>query len=520
MAGKPKTMSQIKQLLRLHQQGWKIKAIARTLEMSKTTVKNYLSIVRCSGWSIEVLLALEDPVLETKFHSGNPSYKDGRYDDLKEKLDYYVGELSKVGVTQQLLWEEYRTQNPAGYSRSQFCYHLCQHIRASKPSMVLHHRPADKLFVDFAGKKISYVDYSSGEVIECDVFVACLPYSDYGFAMALRSQTTGDFIHALACCLKALGGCPQVIVPDNMKAAIVKASKYEPDINRVLEDFANHYGIAILPTRVRKPKDKALVENQVKMVYNRVYAKLRNQPSFSLSDLNTAIAEKMKLHNQTRMQEKPYCRQERFLADEKPLLKPLPDKEFEIKCYKQLKVARNNHIQLGQDKHYYSVPYQFIGQKVRVIYTHRMVRIYAEGKQIAVHQRNYRPGTYSTQESHLCSHHKHYLDRSPTYYLNKARFKSDQLHELFKQIFNQGRHPEQLYRTCDGLLNMYNKSDSLKVDKACQIAMQYQNYSYQFIINILNNKMTDHEQTDIDKPLPEHKNIRGKDYYKQLSLNL
>lgn len=518
MAGKTKSMSQIKQLLRLHQQGWKIKTIARELALSKNTVKVYLQKLKAGGWSISSLLAMEDPVLEAKFHAGNPAYKESRYQQLKDKLDYYTNELSKTGVTKLLLWEEYKAECSDGYGRSQFYHHLLQHMRARNPSMVLQHKPADKLFIDFAGKKLSYIDRKSGEQIECQVFVACLPYSDYGFAIAVPSQKICDFIYALDCCLQFLGGVPGLIVPDNLKSAIIKANKYEPEINRVLEDFANHYETNVLPTRVAKPKDKALVENQVKLLYSRVYARLRKQCFFSLHELNEAIAEKMHRHNQTRMQDKPFCREECFLAEEKPLLAPLPTTGFEIKYYKDYTVRLNNHIKLSEDKHYYSVPYQYTGKKVKVIYNRSMVRIYHEGQQIAVHPRDYREGRYTTVNQHLCSFHQQYLKRSPDYYLNKARDISGILHELFGHIFGQGRHPEQLYGTCEGLLSIYRKTDTHKADKACKIAIEYKNYSYKFICNILNNNMLEAPVSQENKPLPGHDNIRGKDYYKQLDI--
>jgi transposase len=519
MAGKPKPMSQIKQLLRLHQMGWKVKAIARTLAVSKNTVKSYLRKVFISKWVIAELLCLEDPVLEAKFHAGNPAYKDMRYEQLKDKLDYYARELRRTGVTKLLLWDEYQQDYPNGYGRSQFCYHLLKHVRTSKPSMVLTHKPGDKLFVDFAGKRLSYIDRSSGEIMEVQVFVACLPYSDYGFAIAVPSQRISDFIYALTCCLIALGGVPGLIVPDNMKSAIVRASRYEPDVNRVLEDFANHYGTAVLPARAAHPKDKALVENQVKLLYNRVYARLRNRQFFSLAELNEAIGEKLRIHNQTRMQEKPYCREESFLAEEKSLLGPLPDNYFEIKSYREYTVRLNNHIKLSEDKHYYSIPYQYTGKKVVVNYTRTMVRIYAQGKQIAAHPRSYKPGHYTTQPNHLCSTHKHYLKRSPVYYLSKAQSTSSALYRLFELIFGQDRHPEQLYGTCDGLLNIYRKTDHQKADKACNLAIEHENYSYRFILNILSNNMIDQPEVSEEKPLPEHQNIRGKDYYQQLTLN-
>jgi transposase len=526
MAGKPKSMSQIKQLLLLHQQGKGRKTIARVLGMSKTTVKAYLAKLQdltTSGtkpWSIANLVKLENPILEAKFHPGNPAYKDDRYETFKANLNCYLKELKRTGVTKHLLWEEYRCQYPDGYGYSQFCYHLQQQQIASKPSMVLEHRPAEKLYIDFAGKKFSYVDRQTGEVIECQVFIACLPYSDYSFAMAVKSQSTEDFLYALSCCLQHLGGVPQALVPDNLKSAVIKASRYEPDINRALEDFANHYGTTVVPARVKKPKDKALVENQVKLIYNRVYARLRNMQFFDLPSLNRAITERIQAHNQTRMQQKPWCREEKFLAEEKKLLGLLPSEKFEMKSYSELMVAKNNHVYLSENKHYYSVPYKLIGSKVKVIYTRSMVYIFSKGKQVAVHIRSYQQGGYTTDRDHLCSQHKHYLERSPQYYLGKAEKKSEVLHELIALIFTQNRYPEQLYKTCDGLFGLQRKTDSIHFEKACRMAIEHQNYTYTFLKNVLENKMTEQQSELPDKPLPKHNNLRGKDYYqKQLQLN-
>jgi len=515
MAGKSKNMSQIKQLLRLHQQGKAKKEIAKALGISKNTVKSYLAKVASSDMNIQALLDIEDPTLEAKLFAGNPSYKDNnRYIDLKDNLSYYLQELKRTGVNRHLLWEEYRQSSTKGYSYSQFCYHLSQYNKSAKPSMVLTHVAGDKLYIDFAGKTIPYINIETGELIECQIFVACLPYSDYGFAMAVRTQSISDFIYSLTTCLKSIGGVPSSLVPDNLKAAIIKANRYEPDVNRVLEDFANHYGTTILPARVQKPQDKALVENQVKLIYSRVYAKLRNQHFFDLSSLNRSIQEKVLAHNQTRMQQKPYCREERFLSDEKHLLKPLPEKEFEIKYYKELKVAKNNHVYLSCDKHYYSVPYAHTGQKTKVIYTRSLVRIYVKGEQVALHIRSYTKGTYTTIKEHLCSQHQHYLDRSPDYYRNKAKMLSQQLFQVVDRLFEQDKYPEQLYRTCDGLFNLHRKTDPELFISACQMAIEYQNYSYRFILNIIQNKMTTNITTQLKIPLPEHNNTRGAGYYK------
>jgi len=215
MAGKPKPMSQIKQLLRLHQQGKGKKFIARSLNLSRNTVKGYLEKTALFNVSIDHLLELEDPVLEAKFHSGNPAYKDDRFDYFKSKIEYFSKELKRTGVKRHLLWQEYLKEIPTGYSYSQFCFHLSQQLLTSKPSMVLKHNAGEKLFIDFAGEKLSYIDPVTGEVVACNVFAACLPYSDFSFAIAVRTQSISDFLYALERCLHSLGGVPMEVVPDN-----------------------------------------------------------------------------------------------------------------------------------------------------------------------------------------------------------------------------------------------------------------------------------------------------------------
>jgi transposase len=526
MAGKTKSMTQIKQLLLLRKQGKGFKTIAKTLSISKNTVKEYVRktetlLNESKGLTIDKLIKMEEPELAAIFHAGNPAYKDeSRYEHLKSKLDYYVKELNRTGVTKQLLWTEYRQGAPSGYSLSQFSHHLLQHQIASNPTLVLTHKPAEKLYIDFAGKKLSYVDIETGEQIYCSVFVACLPYSDYGFAMAVKDQSAKEFIYALGKCLEYLGGVPLALVPDNLKSAVIKSSRYEPDINSLLEDFANHYNTTIIPTRTYKPRDKALVENHVKLVYNRVYARIRNLQFFNLHDLNKAITECIRLHNQTRMQQKPWCREEHFLAEEKKLLSPLPAQGFEIKYYKELKVAKNNCIYLSDDKHYYSVPYIYIGSKVKVVYTRNLVNIYANGKQVASHVRNYKPGTYSLIHNHLCSHHRQYLELSPDKYIQRAAAKSAVLQQLVTLLFKYNKVPEKVYRTCDGLFALQKRYSKELFEKACQIAIEHQNYSYRFVKNILENKMTEAIEIDFDKPLPKHTNIRGQSYFRKLTQNM
>ena len=256
------------------------------------------------------------------------------------------------------------------------------------------------------------------------------------------------------------------------------------------------------------------MENQVKLIYSRVYAKLRNQQFFDLASLNLAIKEKIRAHNQTRMQQKEYSREEKFIADEKHSLQGLPAEAFELKYYRDLKVAKNNHVYLGMDKHYYSVPYAYMGSQVKVIYTRSLVKIYCKAALIGVHPRNFKKGSYSTKKEHLCSHHQHYKQRSPTYYLQKAYSYSDTLYSYMEALFKQDKYPEQLYKSCDGILNLASKVDPPIFTKACTIALDNHNYSYRFLKQILENKMTENMGQPPIKPLPDHGNIRGAGSYK------
>jgi len=512
MAGKVTEMSKIKQLIQLHDSGVSNRRIANALSLDRETVNRYVHKLKAVNMQSVELIELDEPVLEGKFIAGTAAYTDHRFEEFKELLPYFENELKRKHVTRHLLWREYLMKNPAGYRYTQFCYHLNQLLVARRPSAVLTHGAGEKLFVDFAGDRLEIIDIQTGEATPVHVFVACLPYSDYTFIMAVKRQTSEDFLHALACCLKHLGGCPKIIVPDNLKAAVVKTDRYEPALNRLMDDFANHCGFGVMPARIYHAKDKAKVENQVRIIYSRVYAKLRNQHFFSLEELNRALAEKTMEHNQTRMQRTGYSRQEKFLADEKHLLGALPKMEFEVRYYTDLRVGQNNHIYLGRDRHYYSVPYTYTGQKVQVVYTRTLVRIFCKNERIATHERVTGSG-YTTVAEHLCSAHQHYNRRSPDYYIETAKKRSAVLSEIITRIFNRPQSPELFYRTCDGLLSLCRKTDPERFEKACQIALENHVFSYGFIKSLIENNFLFGE-TEICKPLPTPDDTRGKQYYK------
>ena len=503
----------------MHRQGMGRKQIARALGISKTTVKSYLDKIEAGRMEVDRLLEMEDPLLEGQFHAGNPAYKDPRYLYLESRIERYVRELPRRGVTKYLLWQEYRqeclTAGHTGYSYTQFCYHLNQLMIARTPTAVLVHQPGEELYVDYAGDRLHYVDRDTGEIIHCPVFVACLPFSDYCFAMVCRSQSADEFVEALVACLTHIGGVPRILVSDNLKAAVIRANRYQPELNQVLDDFANHYGMAVLPARVRRPRDKALCENQVKLVYQRVYAHLRNRQFFDLPSLREAVFGKVREHNQTRMQQKPYCRQEHFLAEEHPTLNPLPEEPFRIKHYRRYTVAKNGHICLSEDQHYYSVPYCWIGQKAQVIYTATVVSVYVHNQCVATHVRNMTQGGYSTVKEHLSSHHRFWMDRSPDYYMALAIEKSATLVRLFEGIFAGNLPPEHHYRTCDGVLSLQRKTPEDIFERAVKTALDNEMYSYSSVMNLIRNDAGNRQEQTVDKLLPPHQNIRGKEYYSQ-----
>ncbi|WP_195205141.1 IS21 family transposase, partial [Phocaeicola plebeius] len=387
MAGTTKDMSLIKQVLQLKQAGESNRGVSRKLPIDKETVNGYVNTVKANGWNISDLLEIDDPELERMFHAGSPAYTDRRMEEFLILLPRYRELLAdpKSHVSRQVLFDEYRATHPDGYGKSQFYYHLKQNLVAKKDVTAVlanTYKPGEKLMVDFAGDKLSYVDAETGEIVKVEVFVACMPYSDYTYVVCVPSQKTEDFLYAIRMCLEHLGGVPSILTPDNLKSAVISNDRHEPKLNKALEDMGNYYHFVVLPCDPASPTQKALVEDSVRITYNRVYARLRNRTFHSLLELNRAVWELMERHNQTRMQKRPYSREERFHAMEKELLKPLKPEPYEMRLYADLKVQANCHVELRQDKvtHFYSVPYIHVGKQARVVFTRSWVKVYVEQK--------------------------------------------------------------------------------------------------------------------------------------------
>ena len=508
-------MALIKQILRLHKQGASIKSISRHSGISKNTVKKYLRLIEVSSLTEQELLALEDEKLDQYFIQ-KPTPAQGRDKDLETLFPHFEKELKRTGVTRWVLWGEYRQQYPQGYSYSRFCDVFQKYLHSQKTSLHTDHLPADKLYVDFAGKKLQIVDKETGEVQQVEVLVALLGYSQLTYVEAVRTQTKEDFIGACSNSVLFIGGSPKAIVCDNLKSGVDRACKYEPSINTSFDDFANHYNMAVIPTRSRKPQDKALVERAVAIAYSRIYAVLRNEIFFSLETLNKAIREALLVHNRTVFQNKDRSRQDIFDTEEKQLLQTLPQDAYELKNYREVSVMKNCHVQLREDFHYYSVPYRYIGKKIKLSYTRTSVRIYLHGEQIAYHQRDYTKYKYSTIKEHLPSHHQFVSDWNPEKFISWAAQVDPLVKEYITKVLNTKQHPEQAYKSCTGILSFTRKVEKKDLIAACSKGLELHEYTYSFIKRVLENGFAkiSQEEHSLQTTLPLHENIRGKDDYK------
>lgn len=516
MASKPIAMSTLKQIIRLKEQGKNIKQIVRTCNTSRNTVRKYFALIDQTSFGLAELLAMEDQALELALLPVDSKSRDDRYELLLARMEYYQQELLRTGVNRWLLWSEYRQDNPNGYSYTQFCHHLSVYTKLQNSSLPINHIPGDLLYIDFAGKLLEYVNTDTGEVIKVQVFVATLGFSQYSYVEAVPTQKSIDFITALNRCLKFFQGVPKGIVPDNLKSAVKKTDRYEPEINKLLEDWANHNQTAIIPARSRKPQDKSLAENLVKQTYSRIYAPLRNRTFTSLEDLNEAIWQQLTTHNAQKFKRHDYSRLDLYQSQERSVLAPLPDQQFHIKKYRSLTLQKNCHIQLTEDKRYYSAPYAYIGQKLEVGYTETMVWIYHQNVLIAQHLRGAKQTLYCTIDEHLPSHYNDYLDRSPQYYLDRASKIGSAARTVIHTLLSTKRHPEQLYRSCEGILSLAKKYPIADFDKACMMALDLDACTYTFIQNVLGNgtfKLYDQQTLKFTSPR-DHENLRRKQYYK------
>ncbi len=338
MAGKTKTMTQIRKILQCIEKGGSIRKIDRETGISRNTIRSYLRRAKEQPFDIEELLKLDDgelgrlllkPIIED----------DRRYTILCEQLPRMERDLTKVGVTRKRLWEALQ-EHPDGYGYSQFCDYLQQWRKAGQIVMHHDHKPGELLEVDFAGKKLSYVDEHMGELIDSESLVTVLPFSQMIYLEVLENQQQEHLISGLGHAMEYYEGVPQAVKVDNMRCAVTKADRYEPTFTDLMDEFATHYGTTAITARVRKPRDKASVEASVRIVYQEIYAELGNQMFFSIGQINIAIRPLLDRLNNKRMYGRDYSRRSRFDSEEKHLLNPLPCSPFIVRRTAQYKVQK------------------------------------------------------------------------------------------------------------------------------------------------------------------------------------
>lgn len=507
------TMRQIREVLRLKNSlGFSDRQIAKMLQISKTTVSTYLSHAKVAGisWPIDESLS-DSSVYQKLFPSEAPSVSTSR----KPLPDFHWIHLEKKkkGVTLLLLWEEYRVDHPDGYSYTQFWEYYRQWSRTLNLSMRQDHRAGEKLFIDYSGDRILITDPKTGEQREAELFVSVLGASSYTYAEASSSQTLPDWTASHVRAFEYFGGAPELLIPDNLKSGVNKPCRYEPLINATYQEMAAYYGCAVIPARVRKPKDKAKVEGGVLLVQRWILAVLRHQIFYSLHEANAAIFELLKKLNSKKMQKIKKSRRELFEALDQPVLKPLPLEPYRFTEFKTARVNIDYHIEV--DEHYYSVPCTFSGKLVEARFSGSFIEIFFDGKRIASHPRSHASHRHSTTKEHMPKSHQRYVEWTPSRILHWGESIDPSFKQLFESILKSRPHPEQGYRACLGIIRLEKNHGKERLILAVKKAIFLRSYSYQTVKRILKNRLESVGVPEEESSLLQipHENLRGKTYY-------
>jgi transposase len=514
MANQTIPMAKIRQILRYYSQGKSKLQIAEQTGVSRNTLKKYIHRFHQEALTLEQIESLSDHELDILFGQAPVTHIDKRYEDLLKILPLLEKEMKRKGMTLQRVLEQYIQQYPDGYLKSQFHYHYSEYTKRPEPVMRIQHKAGDKIYIDFAGDKLSIVDQDTGEVKEVEVFIAILGCSQLTYVEAVGSQKKEDLIKACENALHYIGGVPLAVVPDNLKSAVTKSSRYEPVINEAFAGFAEHYSMTVLPARAYKPRDKALVEGMVKIVYRRIYTALSQQIHHSLESLNHSIWIALEQLNNAPFKGKDYSRRQQFEDIEKSYLQALPLLRYENRQQSVVTVMKNGHVCLGADKHYYSVPYSYIGKKVKLLFNTLDVEIYSRYECIASHLRDLRKYQYTTVTEHLASAHRYITDWTPEHFIEQANVIHADVALYISKVLEHKNHPEQAYKSCSGILNLARKAGKERLINACRRAQHYGIYNYPIIMEILDRKMDlIKEEENSQGSMPEHDNIRGENYY-------
>jgi transposase len=508
-------MRQIREVLRLKfDRQLSSRQIAGSCGIGRTTVADYLERVEAAGLSWPLAEEWDNARLESLlFSDRRAALRACGTRPLPDFAAVHRELRSHQHVTLQLVWEEYKQDQPEGYQYSQFCERYRQWSKKLDLVLRQSHRAGEKLFVDWAGDKVPIVDPGSGAVDFASVFVAVLGASSYTFAEASLKEDLPSWLQCHVHALEFVEGSPAVLVPDNPRTGVTRACRYEPELNPAYLEFAQHYGLAVIPARPRKPRDKAKAEVGVLLVERWILAALRKRTFFSVSELNEAIRELLIRLNHRPFRKLPGTRAELFEKLDRPVLRPLPAQRFEFGEWKKATVHIDYHVEV--DRHYYSVSYRLIGEPVETRTTPTTVEIFHQGRRVASHPRSYVPGTATTLADHRPPSHRHYLEWTPERLIGWSGKVGPATAALITKILDSRRYPEQSFRSCLGVMRLAKGFGEARLEAACRRALRLEACSYKSVKSILQTGLDLHP--DPEAP-PEraplvHDNLRGAQYF-------
>ena len=497
-------MRKIQEVLRLKAAGFSDRRIAAAIGSARSTVQECLRRAREAGLAWPLAEELDEEALQARLYRREVPLPCRPLPD----FSYVHAELSRPGVTRWLLWQEYKSAHPEGWQYSVFCEQYRRWLATQDPVLRQQHEPGDKLFVDYAGQTVPVTDRYSGEIRDAQIFVAVLGCSNYSYAEAAFSQQLPDWLGAHVRALEYIDGVPRAIVPDNLKSAVKRTHRYEPELNPSYQDFAQHYDVAILPARVRKPRDKAKVEAGVLIVERWILARLRNRRFFSLGELNAAIAELLEDLNTRPFKKLEGCRRSRFLELDQPALRALPVRAYEFGEWRRAKVHPDYHIEVCRA--YYSVPYRLIGQQVEVRLTATAIEIFHGGRLMAAHARAHERARRSTCDSHRPARHVAVIEQSLCRVIERGAQVGPATTELLRRQAAHRRHPEETLRSAQGILRLAADFTPEVLESACERALSLQSYSYRAVRTLIETPAPPSSSAALDLA---HDNLRGAEYF-------
>ena len=504
-------MHHIIDVLRLHHEAHlSERAIARSLPVSRSTVSEVLTRARLAHLSWPLSSDCDEARLEALLYTkpqGRPVER------VEPDWPTIHQELRRKGVTLNLLWMEYKEQHPEGLQYSQFCHRYQEWTKRLHVAMRQSHRAGDKLFIDYAGPTMRVVDPETGESLTAHLFVAVLGASNYTYAEAHPAQNLASFVGGHVRALAYFGGAPALLVPDNLKAAVLKGDRYEPKLNRTYYEMASYYAMAVMPARPRRPKDKPKVEVGVQIVERWIIAVLRHRVFFSFAELNEAIHGLLERLNHKPFQKLEGTRRTLFEAIDRPALRPLPKDPYEYAVWRIARVHIDSHVEV--DHAFYSVPHPLVGRQVDVRITDRLVEVFYQGSRVASHARVRIKGAMKTVVEHLPKAHQKHREWSPTRLIQWGQSIGPSTGILVERILASRPHPEQGYRSCLGLLSLSKRYSPERLEKASYRALTLGAANYKSVKSILEKGLDRLAVQEAgEEPAPRsHEHVRGAQYY-------